>query len=382
MSITRTGIKLSKNATWGDSDDLDFHVDQGGLGTWQFQATGLDSATSYNIKGYIIKDGNTIESTVDSFTTTMPNYLTFLNSNNSDVNLSLTRHGSPDEITIETSVDDGATWATWNSTGITSGVFNIPNNGKLLVRGDNGHYAVNSNDNAYWNFNCQDNLDLSGDLMTLIDSTGQTHTMVDNYCFAYLFNNFSTLTTDDLILSSTNISEYGLYSTFSGCSNIANPLDLSTVTEISDYGMEYTFYECYSMTTPPDFSNISNIGIGSLYKCFMDCRSLSTGPDFTLLTEIPVDALSQCFVRCYGLVRGADLSNVTRVGSSGLSLTYAQCGSIREVITPNITTWDTNIFSDWLYDVAESGVIFKPSALEIPTDSESGVPTGWTTQNY
>ena len=54
---------------------------------------------------------------------------------------------------------------------------------------------------------------------------------------------------------------------------------------------------------------------------------------------------------------------------------------INLVTAPNITTWDTSKFENWLNNVSSSGVVRKPAALTIPSGL-SGVPTGWTTENY
>ena len=51
---------------------------------------------------------------------------------------------------------------------------------------------------------------------------------------------------------------------------------------------------------------------------------------------------------------------------------------------PNVSTWVTSatVYTNWLYGVAATGIVHKPSGLTIPTDTTSGVPTGWTTQDY
>lgn len=85
---------------------------------------------------------------------------------------------------------------------------------------------------------------------------------------------------------------------------------------------------------------------------------------------------------CTTLTNPSDLSNVTSVSSEGCNSIYEGCTSLTTAIAPNISEWDTTFMENWLYNTASTGVVRKPANLTIPTDSASGIPTGWTTEDY
>lgn len=103
------------------------------------------------------------------------------------------------------------------------------------------------------------------------------------------------------------------------------------------------------------FDGITSIGNGGLFGTFMDQNELT---------------------------KGLDLSGVTTLGNNSLNLMYANCTSLNEAYAPNVSTWDTDKTSSWLNNTASTGVLYKPANLVIDTDTDSGVPSGWTTQTY
>ena len=138
-----------------------------------------------------------------------------------------------------------------------------------------------------------------------------------------------------------------------------NYTDVESVTKIPDYGFSYTF------TMQEDS------------KC-IDISNLS----FRGVTEIGNYGLFEAFSWNYIGAKGVDLRDVTTLGDNALSSLYQSSFNIKEVYAPNVSTWDTNKTSSWLNSVASTGVVYKPSTLTIPINNNSGVPYGWTTQDY
>lgn len=143
---------------------------------------------------------------------------------------------------------------------------------------------------------------------------------------------------------------------FYNCSNLTTPPDFSKIVEIGDYGC-HSYFRCCGFSTPPDFSNVRRVGEQGFYNCFEECYELTTSPDF---------------------------SNITKVGPEGFNYCFNGCYQLNRVTAPNVRVWDRAAFYCWLAgaDPYSSGVVRKPANLEIPTGSESGVPTGWTTEDY
>lgn len=139
-----------------------------------------------------------------------------------------------------------------------------------------------------------------------------------------------------------------------------NYTDVESVTKIPDYG----FYN------PFTFQNNA--------KC-IDISNLS----FRGITEIGNDGLNFAFGgSAFMETKGVDLRDVTTLGERALYNLYAYNSNLTEVYAPNVSTWYTSKTYNWLFNVAPTGVVYKPSTLTIPTDDDSGIKYGWTTQDY
>ena len=138
-----------------------------------------------------------------------------------------------------------------------------------------------------------------------------------------------------------------------------NYTDVESVTKIPDYG----FSRIFSMQNAAKITDISNLS-------------------FRGITEIGNYGLSFVFAWYHIGTKGVDLRDVTTLGEGALQNLYYDNPNITEVYAPNVSTWDTNKTSSWLNSVASTGVVYKPSTLTIPINNNSGVPYGWTTQDY
>ena len=138
-----------------------------------------------------------------------------------------------------------------------------------------------------------------------------------------------------------------------------NYTDVDGVTAIPAYGFKRPF----SMNGGKiiDISNLSFRGITSIGDYGLE------------------DAFSQSQST---ITKGVDLRDVTTLGEESLKQMYAFNSNLTEVYAPNVSTWDTSKTTVWLEGVASTGVVYKPSTLDIPTNDSSGVPSGWTTQDY
>ena len=137
-----------------------------------------------------------------------------------------------------------------------------------------------------------------------------------------------------------------------------NYTDVESVTKIPDYGFHNPF----------SFQNNS--------KC-IDISNLS----FRGITEIGNYGLKQAFSYRFTSTKGVDLRDVTTLGEGALNSLYSNNSNLKEAYAPNVSTWDESKTQWWLSN-APTGVVYKPSTLTIPTDTQSGIPSGWTTQDY
>ena len=138
-----------------------------------------------------------------------------------------------------------------------------------------------------------------------------------------------------------------------------NYTDVDSVTKIPDYGFSHPF----SMQGDFKITDISNLS-------------------FRGITEIGNYGLYETFSFVYIGTKGIDLRDVTTLGVGALNSLYYDNSNLTEAYAPNVSTWDENKTSIWLSNVAPTGVLYKPSTLTIPTNYDSGIPSGWTTQDY
>lgn len=138
-----------------------------------------------------------------------------------------------------------------------------------------------------------------------------------------------------------------------------NYLDVDSVTAIPAYGLKRPF---------------GKGGTGDI----LDISNLS----FRGITSIGDFGLDSAFGYFDKLTKGVDLRDVTTLGVRALTEMYSGCSNLTEAYAPNVSSWDGNKTYYWLSGVSSTGVVYKPSTLDIPTNDRSGVPSGWTTQDY
>lgn len=232
-------------------------------------------------------------------------------------------------------------------------------------------------------------------------------TTVGTRGFNCTFLGCTAMTTSPNTSSLTTVGDYGLDSFLNGCASLVTPPDLSHVTSGGSRAFSATLYNCSAMTTTPSFAGITSVAnnmfSGTLHGCssittppvfgriatvgdsgfsdtFGGCTSMVSAPDWRTITTVGQQAFNGTFSGCT-IAEGPDLRNVTSMGSKAFYNTYYNCRSIEKVYAPSISSWDTTDFYGWLTNAPASGTIYKPANLSIPSGS-SGVPSGWTTQDY
>lgn len=198
------------------------------------------------------------------------------------------------------------------------------------------------------------NLEYSFDKVNWKSYNGNLYIPADGYLyFRNTSGTFGTSEYDNIIYLYDNFSIGGDIRT------LFNYTDVESVTKIPDYGLSFPFV------------------------CFNDCKCIDiSNLSFRGITEIGNYGLQNTFSANSTFTKGVDLRDVTTLGDYALNNLYSGNSNITEVYAPNVSTWDTNKTSWWLSGAPSTGVVYKPSTLTIPTDTQSGIPSGWTTQDY
>lgn len=259
--------------------------------------------------------------------------------------------------TLEYSLD-GVNWTSYDLT--TKPSVNVNPNSNIYLRGTN--FKNNMTSDSVINFN--KDYTVGGNFMSLSNylTMSSVTTIDSNNNIRYAFQNQTHLVS-------------------------AGDLNLGNVSSIGYQGFDNVFLSCTSLTTGPDLSNVTTIGGSGLTSTFRYCASLTTSPDLSNVTSIGSQGLLNVFGSCTSLTTGPDLSNVTSIGSQGLSYAFGNCYKLSTATAPNISDLTQNsVLEFWLYRAGTSAAGTKtvsvPTGATITTDSDSGIPSGWTRVDY
>lgn len=256
--------------------------------------------------------------------------------------------------TVEVSTDK-VTWTSYTSN--TSGVTlaTLSNGQKLYVRGSNTAYA--SSASKYNTFTSTGNFDVEGNIMSLLygDNFAEQTALTANYTFMNLFNGCKKIiNTKDLFLPATTLKARCYYGMFNGCSNLTStPLELPAL-DLSQHCYSLMFYGCTSIVTGPDIIATSLSSTYSCYRMFRDCTSLTTSPVLRIKT-----LASGCYQQMF---RGCTKLNHATMLATDISA--------------------SNCLTEWLNGVAATGTLVKDASMTTLPSGVSGIPSGWTTEDY
>lgn len=248
--------------------------------------------------------------------------------------------------TLEYSLDG----ASWNSYDVQNAeeVDVLPGSA-IYLRGTNNTifaYSDGTFITAWYSVHFTKTYSVGGNIITLLDKTNYStiNTISGNAGFSYFFRN------------ETNLAD-------------ASNLNFGSVTSLPDGD---TFGGTY----------------GSLYGMFQGCTNLVSVPDVTNITSCGKTAMANMFSGCTSLEVGIDLSQLTSAALWSCIGMYSNCSNLRYAITPNQQDLSTNrvILKNWLSGAGTSATGTKtvsvPTGATIATDSDDGIPTGWTRVDY
>ena len=275
------------------------------------------------------------------------NYINFLMPNGGDI--TLTRNGNPTPVTLEYSLDGGATWTTWSEVGGVR-TLTLPAGGRVWLRNASStSTGFSTGDSNYYNFAFTDSAYAYGDTRSLLCSRPFSGVLTA-HVFRYLFSESSLVTAPELPAMSLAGSCYAYM--FSGCSSLVTVPELPAMTLATG---------CYSWM-------------------FNRCSSLVTAPELPAMT-LAQSCYDFMFSRCSSLVTAPVLPAMSLVNSC-YAYMFALCTSLNNVTMLATDISATNCLRNWLSNVAATGTLRTDSRLTgIPVNSPSGIPTGWTRED-
>lgn len=228
-------------------------------------------------------------------------------------------------------------------------------------------------------------------------------TKMTDYCYSYMFSGCTSLATAPE-LPATTLAYCCYGDMFSGCTSLTIVPELPA-TILADYCYQRMFSFCSSLNTAPELPAIT-LGDGCYWEMFFNCTSLAIAP------ELPATTLKDwcyysMFYNCPSLTTAPELPATTLAKSCyesmfyGCALTTAPvlpattlaehcycnmfegCSSLSSItmLATDINPADLFLYC-WVRGVASSGTFYKNSEATWTTTGTSGIPEGWTVQDY
>ena len=233
--------------------------------------------------------------------------------------------------TISASTDNGQTWSAYTSStgGDGTTIATLDTGEKVLLKGLNSAYAEKvSLYTPYNKINTTARFNVYGNIMSMIsgDSFSNADTFVSGYTFNYFFKGTDVVSTENLILPATTLTDWCYGNMFRGCT---------------------------SLTTAPSVLPATTLAKSCYRNMFSDCAGLTVAPVLPA-TTVQQFCYNQMFQGC-------------------TSLNYVKC------LATNISA--TNCTKDWVDGVAATGTFVKAASMSSWTTGNNGIPNGWTVQN-
>lgn len=260
---------------------------------------------------------------------------------------------SAPSITFYYSTDDGTTWSTHGESSSKEWVLNSGD--KLLLKANTtklSNYTTGS-----WHIISTKTHNVYGNIMSLLygdNFAGQTSFPANStYTFNSLFyNNAYLLNANNLILPATTLVEYCYRSMFEACTSLITTPTLNAMTMAQGCYMSM-FKGCSALQEAPELP-ATTLTHSCYYVMFYECTSLVKAPELPAST-----AAIWCY---YAMFQGCT------------SLNYIKC------LATDISVTDCTL--NWVNGVSATGEFVKDSSMTSWTTGTSGIPSGWTVNDY
>lgn len=272
------------------------------------------------------------------------------NISNSDATLYVRKNGDPaPSITVEYSTDN-TTWVTLGTT-TTSGIaYNLPARKRVYLRCTASAWSNTGGVSNIININ-QSSI-VGGNTMSLLyggDFQNKTSFPSGSDCnFWGLFSSSKIADASNLILPATTLTSYCYRGMFNGCTTLTTPPKLPAIT-LTSYCYQQMFEGCSSLSVAPELP-ATTLAYGCYAYMFYNCSTLTTAPELPATTPATY---------CYQYM-------------------FNKCKRLSDVTIYADDISATGCLNNWLSNVASTGTFHNNGNATYPTDSASGIPTGWT----
>ena len=203
-------------------------------------------------------------------------------------------------------------------------------------------------------------------------------TTLADWCYIYMFSYCTSLTTAPELPAKTLA--YGCYGgMFGNCTSLTAAPELSATT-LAEGCYASMFEFCTSLTTAPELP-ATTLAENCYADMFMGCESLTTAPELPA-TTLAEECYAGMFMGCTSLTTAPELPATTLAYGCYMSM-FKGCSNLSSVTCLATDISARECTNNWLKGVAASGTFTKAASMENWTlDSPSGIPSGWTVEDY
>ena len=201
-------------------------------------------------------------------------------------------------------------------------------------------------------------------------------TNLAGWCYAGMFGECTSLTNAPS-LPATSLAGSCYTEMFWNCTSLTNAPSLPA-TSLVDRCYDGMFKNCTSLTNAPSLPATSLAG-WCYSEMFYGCTSLTNAPSLPA-TNLAGWCYADMFRDCTSLTKAPSLP-ATSLAEWCYSEMFKGCSALTEVRIAATTT-ASDALRRWLSVVSASGTVYAdPNFTGLPTNSVSGIPSGWTRLN-
>ncbi len=229
----------------------------------------------------------------------------------------------------------------------------------------------------YSHFTCTADCYLYGSVSSLFNNS---NSLPGNACSRLFYGNthIKSHTSNSLVLPATSLAHACYEELFSGCTALTTPPALPA-TSLADHCYNQMFSGCTALTAAPELPATS-LASYCYQSMFSGCTALTVAPALPA-TSLAKDCYRAMFSSCTSLTAAPELPASTLVDECYFwmfdgctNLNYVKC------LATDISAKSCTLH--WLRWVASTGTFVKAQGMENWTTGESGIPAGWTVEDY
>ena len=240
------------------------------------------------------------------------------------------------------------------------------------------NHPTSFNSSKYVRFRMTGSIEASGEVYSMLSSNLSDVTTLNgyDYAFYFLFRDCTSLIKAPE-LPATTLAEYCYSYMFCGCKSLTSAPKLPATT-LARYCYDSMFQYCTALTSAPELP-ATTLARYCYNSMFYGCTSLTQAPALPA-THLTSFCYRYMFSGCTSLTQAPALP-ATDLANYCYQYMFSGCTSLKEVrISANWAI--TDALDDWLLGVSATGDFYcDPNATIFPTDSASGIPSGWTRRN-